>query len=45
LAAGGELGLHDSAIAADGEGREGLALNFLAEEALEDVERRMLAGA
>ncbi|HEY7932737.1 MAG TPA: VOC family protein [Solirubrobacteraceae bacterium] len=42
-ASGGELGLHDSAIAADGEGREGLALNFLAEEPLEQVEQRLLA--
>jgi catechol 2,3-dioxygenase-like lactoylglutathione lyase family enzyme len=42
-AAGGELGLHDAAIAADGEGREGFALNFLADEPLEQVERRLLA--
>jgi catechol 2,3-dioxygenase-like lactoylglutathione lyase family enzyme len=42
-ATGGELGLHDSAIAADGEGREGVALNFLADEPLEEVERRLLA--
>ena len=41
VASGGELGLHDSAIAADGTGREGLALNFIAEEPLEDVERRL----
>jgi catechol 2,3-dioxygenase-like lactoylglutathione lyase family enzyme len=42
-ATGGELGLHDSAIAADGEGREGLALNFLADEPLEAVEQRLRA--
>lgn len=40
-AAGGELGLHDAAIAADGEGREGLALNFVADEPLEAVEQRL----
>ncbi|HZL55390.1 MAG TPA: VOC family protein [Solirubrobacteraceae bacterium] len=40
-AAGGELGLHDSAIAADGQGRTGVALNFIAEEPLEAVERRL----
>jgi hypothetical protein len=39
---GGELGLHDAAIAADGAGRQGLALNFLAEEPLEEVEQRLL---
>jgi len=42
-ASGGELGLHDAAIAADGEGREGLALNFVAEESLEGVEQRLRA--
>jgi catechol 2,3-dioxygenase-like lactoylglutathione lyase family enzyme len=42
-AAGGELGLHDAAIAADGEGREGLALNFVADEPLEAVEQRLRA--
>jgi catechol 2,3-dioxygenase-like lactoylglutathione lyase family enzyme len=42
-AAGGELGLHDGAIAADGQGREGLALNFVADEPLEAVERRLRA--
>lgn len=42
-ASGGELGLHDAAIAADGEGRQGFALNFLAEEPLEEVEQRLLA--
>jgi catechol 2,3-dioxygenase-like lactoylglutathione lyase family enzyme len=40
---GGELGLHDSAIAADGQGRRGLALNFIAEEPLQDIEQRLLA--
>ena len=38
-AAGGELGLHDAAIAADGQGRSGVALNFVADEPLEAVER------
>jgi catechol 2,3-dioxygenase-like lactoylglutathione lyase family enzyme len=42
-AAGGELGLHDGAIAADGAGRVGLALNFVADEPLEAVERRLRA--
>jgi catechol 2,3-dioxygenase-like lactoylglutathione lyase family enzyme len=42
-AAGGELGLHDGAIAADGAGRAGLALNFVAEESLEAVEGRLRA--
>jgi hypothetical protein len=42
-AAGGELGLHDAAVAADGEGRQGLALNFVAEEPLEAVEQRLQA--
>jgi catechol 2,3-dioxygenase-like lactoylglutathione lyase family enzyme len=40
-AAGGELDLHDAAIAADGEGREGLALNFVSDEPLEAVEQRL----
>jgi len=40
-AAGGELGLHDAAIAADGAGREGFALNFVADEPLEAVESRL----
>jgi catechol 2,3-dioxygenase-like lactoylglutathione lyase family enzyme len=43
VAAGGELGLHDAAIAADGEGRTGVQLNFLAEEPLEAVAERMRA--
>jgi catechol 2,3-dioxygenase-like lactoylglutathione lyase family enzyme len=42
-AAGGELGLHDAALAADGEGREGFALNFVSDEPLEEVERRLRA--
>jgi catechol 2,3-dioxygenase-like lactoylglutathione lyase family enzyme len=40
-AAGGELGLHDAEIAADGQGRSGVALNFVADEPLEAVERRL----
>jgi catechol 2,3-dioxygenase-like lactoylglutathione lyase family enzyme len=40
-AAGGELGLHDAAIAADGQGRTGIALNFVADEPLETVEVRL----
>jgi catechol 2,3-dioxygenase-like lactoylglutathione lyase family enzyme len=40
-AAGGELGLHDAELAADGEGRRGVALNFVADEPLEIVERRL----
>jgi catechol 2,3-dioxygenase-like lactoylglutathione lyase family enzyme len=40
-AAGGELGLHDAATAADGKGRVGVALNFIADEPLEDIERRL----
>ena len=40
-AAGGELGLHDAATAADGEGRQGFVLNFVADEPLEDLERRL----
>lgn len=42
-AAGGELGLHDAAVAADGEGREGLSLSFVSDEPLEAVERRLRA--
>jgi hypothetical protein len=38
-AAGGELDLHDAAIAADGEGRGGFAVNFVSGEPLEVVER------
>jgi catechol 2,3-dioxygenase-like lactoylglutathione lyase family enzyme len=40
-AAGGELGLHGAAIAADGDGRTGVALNLVADEPLEAVERRL----
>jgi catechol 2,3-dioxygenase-like lactoylglutathione lyase family enzyme len=40
-ASGGELGLHDAAVAADGQGRAGIALNLIADERLEDVERRL----
>jgi len=42
-AAGGELALHDTATAADGQGREGMLVNFIAEEPLEAVERRLRA--
>jgi catechol 2,3-dioxygenase-like lactoylglutathione lyase family enzyme len=42
-AAGGEVGLHDAAIAADGQGRVGIALNFVADEPLEVVEQRLRA--
>ncbi len=41
-AAGGELALHDAAVAADGAGRRGFAINFVADEPLEAVERRLL---
>jgi hypothetical protein len=41
-ATGGELGLHASAVAADGQGRSGIALNFVVDEPLEAVERRLL---
>jgi hypothetical protein len=40
-ASGGEIGLHDAAVAADGQGRAGIALNLVADEPLEDVERRL----
>ena len=40
-ATGGELGLHEAAVAADGQGRHGLALNFVTDEPLEAVERRL----
>lgn len=42
-AAGGDLGLHDAAIAADGQGRAGVALNFVADEPLEVIEQRLRA--
>ncbi len=40
-AAGGELDLHDAASAADGEGREGFAVNLVTAEPLEAVGRRL----
>jgi catechol 2,3-dioxygenase-like lactoylglutathione lyase family enzyme len=40
---GGELGLHDSASAADGEGRKGVLFSFVAEEPLETLARRLRA--
>jgi catechol 2,3-dioxygenase-like lactoylglutathione lyase family enzyme len=42
-ASGGELGLHDAAMAADGEGRTGMMLGLVADEPLEDVEARLRA--
>jgi len=42
-ASGGELALHDTATAADGQGREGMLVNFIAEEPLEALERRLRA--
>ena len=42
-ATGGEVCLHDAAIAADGQGRSGLALNFVAEEPLEAIDGRLRA--
>jgi hypothetical protein len=43
-AAGGDLGLHDATIAADGQGRAGVALNFVADdESLEVIEQRLCA--
>jgi catechol 2,3-dioxygenase-like lactoylglutathione lyase family enzyme len=42
-ASGGELGLHDAAVAADGAGRQGLALNLISDEPLETVEERLRA--
>jgi hypothetical protein len=39
-ATGGEIGLHDAAVAADGLGRAGIALNLVADEPLEEVEQR-----
>ena len=40
-ASGGELDLHDAASAADGEGRDGLVLGFVADEPLEAIEQRL----
>lgn len=42
-ASGGELGLHDAAKAADGEGRTGVLLGLVADEPLEDVAARLRA--
>ncbi len=42
-ASGGELGLHDGASADDGAGREGVMLDFVAEEPLEAVAARLRA--
>ncbi len=42
-ASGGELALHDARTAADGEGREGMLVSFVAEEPLELLERRLQA--
>jgi Glyoxalase/Bleomycin resistance protein/Dioxygenase superfamily len=42
-AAGGELALHDGAVADDGRGREGISLTFVADEPLEKVEHRLRA--
>jgi catechol 2,3-dioxygenase-like lactoylglutathione lyase family enzyme len=43
VASGGELGLHDAAVADDGAGRSGIQLNLLLDsgESLEGVERRL----
>jgi catechol 2,3-dioxygenase-like lactoylglutathione lyase family enzyme len=41
VASGGELDLHDSVSAADGEGRDGFVLNFVADEPLEAVAQRL----
>ena len=40
-ATGGELCLHDAAIAADRQGRRGIALNFVADEPLEAIDARL----
>jgi hypothetical protein len=40
-ATAGELCLHDAAIADDGHGRTGIALNFVSDEPLEAVEARL----
>ncbi len=40
-ASGGEVGLHDGPSAADGEGRQGVCLSFVADEPLAEVERRL----
>ena len=45
VAGGGELGIHDAAVADDGAGRTGVQLNFLADagEPLEEVQERLRA--
>jgi catechol 2,3-dioxygenase-like lactoylglutathione lyase family enzyme len=42
-AGGGELGLHDATVAADGAGRTGVQLGFVVEEPLEAVQERLRA--
>jgi catechol 2,3-dioxygenase-like lactoylglutathione lyase family enzyme len=42
-AGGGELALHDGASADDGAGRHGMLVGFVADEPLEQVERRLRA--
>jgi catechol 2,3-dioxygenase-like lactoylglutathione lyase family enzyme len=42
-AGGGELALHDATTAADGQGRDGMLVSFVAEEPLEALERRLRA--
>jgi hypothetical protein len=42
-ATGGELDLHDAASADDGAGRDGFAVNLVADEPLEAVEGRLTA--
>ncbi|HSZ12503.1 MAG TPA: VOC family protein [Solirubrobacteraceae bacterium] len=42
-AAAGELALHDGSRAADGAGREGMALGFVADEPLETIAQRLRA--
>ncbi len=39
--AGGELSLHDAASAADGDGRSGMLVTFIAHDPLEDVQQRL----
>ena len=42
-AAGGELAIHDGPSAADGDGRAGMMVSFVADEPLEAVARRLRA--
>jgi len=42
-AGGGELALHDATTAADGQGRDGMLVSFVAEEPLAALERRLRA--